>query len=134
MSCWRKCDSSIHNATKETLKAAASRMGLGINDTLKRVETSYGEYERNKATVDGVFTKNGHTIQLGYLLSGEGNTLQIVGDFWGTGIDSESFMGTLGQIYREIEIQTQAELMGYTVDSVTTNAEGDTEIEIFQWA
>lgn len=134
MSCWRKCDSSIHNATKETLRAAAERMGLGINDTVRNVETSYGNYESNRAVVDGAFTNGGRVIQLGYLLSGEGGTLQIVGDFWGTGIDSENFMGTLGQIYREIEIQTQAELMGYTVDTITTNADGDTEIEIFQWA
>jgi len=49
-------------------------------------------------------------------------------------LNNETFLGTLGQLYREIQIQQQAEMMGYTVDSITTNAQGDTVIEVYAWA
>lgn len=101
MSCWRECASQVHNTNLETLKQAAERMGLGINENVKRVATSYGNYERNEGNVNGAFTKNGRPLQLGYVLSSkEDNTLKIVGDFWSTGLSSETFMGELGQIYR----------------------------------
>ena len=134
MSCWKQCASAITNVDITTLEKAAKKMGLGLDQNAKNVATSYGTWERNSANVDGAFTKNGLKIQLGYILKGTTGKLEIVGDFWGTALDSESFMGQLGQIYREIEIQTQAELMGYTVDTIVTNAQGDTEIEIYQWA
>lgn len=134
MSCWRKCASVIKDTDLDILKEAAQKMGLGVDTTTKRVGTSYGIADTNSANVDGAFTKNGRRLELGYLLKGSSGNLEIVGDFWSTGLNSETFLGTLGQLYREIQIQQHAELMGYTVDSVTTNAQGDTVIEVYAWA
>ena len=134
MSCWRKCASVIQDVDLDILKQAAEKMNLGIDTNVKHVSTSYGVNDTNAANVDGAFTKHGSRLQLGYLLKGESGNLEVVGDFWSTGLNHESFLGTLGQLYREIQIQQQAELMGYTVDSVTTNAQGDTVIEVYAWA
>lgn len=134
MSCWRKCASVIQDTDLDILKEAAEKMGLGIDTNIKRVGTSYGAYDTNSANVDGAFTKHGDKLQLGYVLKGTSGSLEIVGDFWSTGLNNETFLGTLGQLYREIQIQQQAEMMGYTVDSVTTNAQGDTVIEVYAWA
>ena len=133
MSCWRNCSSVIRNVKMEILEQAASRMGLGIDTTMKNIGTSYGSYERNQAQVDGVFTQNGQAMQLGFRTNDKG-IVEVVGDFYRTRLDSETFMGQLGQIYAEINIRTQLELQGYTVESVTTLANGDTEIEAYVWA
>ena len=134
MSCWRHCSCTLSNVDEKILQEAAKKMELSIDTSIKTVGTSYGNYERNTANVDGAFVKNGRQLQLGYLLKGAYGKFEIIGDFYSTGLDPERFIMTLGQLYQEINIQIQAELMGYTVDHVGVNAEGDTEIEIYQWA
>lgn len=134
MSCWRQCSCVLKNVNMAYLKEAAKKMGLEIDESVKTIGTSYGNYERNRGTVDGAFVKNGKQLQLGYVLAGEDGNLNVVGDFWSTGLNSETFLGTLGQLYQEINIQAQLELQGYTVENVTTNAQGDTEIEAYCWA
>ena len=134
MSCWRKCSAQIKNADLAILKEAAKKAGLAVNESVKKVATSYGSYDSNSAKVDGAFIKKGHQLQLGFVLNGENGCLEIVGDFWQSGLDSESFIGTLGQLYREVQIQQQVEMFGYTVESITTNAEGDTVIQAYAWA
>lgn len=134
MSCWKKCSSSIKNVDQDILKEAANKLGVGINTNVKHVSTSYGFGDTNGAMVDGAFVYNGKQLQLGFVTDRKTGELQVVGDFWGTGLDSEAFMGTLGQLYREIQIQQQAQLMGYTVDSVSTDAEGNTVIEVYAFA
>lgn len=134
MSCWRQCSCVLKNVNMAYLKEAAKKMGLEIDESVKSIGTSYGNYERNRGTVDGAFVKNGKQLQLGYVLVGEDGNLNVVGDFWSTGLNSETFLGTLGQLYQEINIQAQLELQGYTVESVVTNAQGDTEIEAYCWA
>ena len=134
MSCWRKCSAQIKNADLAILKEAAKKAGLTVNESVKKVATSYGSYDSNSAKVDGAFVNKGHQLQLGFVLNGENGCLEIVGDFWQSGLDSESFIGTLGQLYREVQIQQQVEMFGYTVESITTNAEGDTVIQAYAWA
>lgn len=134
MSCWRQCSCVLKNVNMAYLKEAAKKMGLDIDESVKSIGTSYGDYERNRGTVDGAFVKDGKQLQLGYVLAGADGNLNVIGDFWSTGLNSETFLGTLGQLYQEINIQAQLELQGYTVESVITNAQGDTEIEAYCWA
>jgi len=134
MSCWRQCSCVLKNVNMEYLKQAAEKMGLTINESVKTIATSYGNYESNNGNVDGAFVKNGHQLQLGYVMKGEDGNFNVIGDFWSTGLNSETFIGTLGQLYQEINIQAQLELQGYTVERVETNAQGDTEIEAYCWA
>jgi len=134
MSCWRKCSAQIKNADLAILKEAAKKAGLTVNESIKRVGTSYGGYDSNSSKVDGAFVYQGRQLQLGFILNGEDGCLEVVGDFWNTPFSSELFIGTLGQLYREVQIQQQVEMFGYTIDSVTTNAEGDTVIEAYAWA
>jgi len=134
MSCWRQCSCVLKNVNMEHLKEAAGKMGLTINESVKHIATSYGNFERNNGTVDGAFVMNGKQLQLGYVLKGQDGNFNVVGDFWSTGLNSETFIGTLGQLYQEINIQAQLELQGYTVERVETNAQGDTEIEAYCWA
>jgi len=116
------------------LKEAVKKMGLGIDENVKKIGTSYGNYESNKANVDGAFTKDGHQLQLGYVLKGKDGHFNVTGDFWSTGLNAETFLGELGQRYQEINIQEIATLNGYTVRTVETNAQGDTEIVVYAQA
>ena len=134
MSCWRTVSSVIKNVNEETLKEAAKKMGLDIDTKVKNVATSYGMNDSNRSSVDGCFVQNGRRLQLGYQLKNSNGNFTVVGDFWNTGLNSESFVGTLGQLYQEIAIQQQLELQGYTIESVEVNAQGDTEICAYAWA
>jgi hypothetical protein len=136
MSCWRNFTCNVlKNVDKDIAKKAFAEMGLSLDEKVKSVATSYfGGSESNAGNVDAAFVKNGKQIQLGVVWNGEEDKLQIVGDFWNTGIDDRSFIGTLSQIYQKINIQTQLELNGYTIDSVETNAKGEVEIEAYAWA
>ena len=134
MSCWRTANCELKNINEDILEEAAKTMGLGINRSIKRVHTSYGNYETNDARVDGVFTKHGRELPIGYVLKDGEGKLAMRGDFWQTGIDPDTFMGELGQRYTEANIRDTALAQGYTIESVVVNAEGDTEIVCYAWA
>lgn len=127
MSCWRECNCELKNVKEDILKKALARMNMGI-DSRKRVGTSYGTFESNSAAVDGAFTLNGKELPLGYVLADAEGKFGIRGDFWNTGLDSETFLGQLGQYYTEENIKQNALDQFFVVDSATVNADGDTEI------
>ena len=126
MSCWRNYTCVVlKNVDKRKLESALKEMGLGIDNNVKCVES---KWENRKEICDAVLTKNGKNLSLGIIYSDDTRHMKVVGDFWGTGVDESTFVDSLSQIYQKINCMLLAELNGYTVETVETNAEGEIEV------
>jgi len=134
MSCWRTytCD-VLKNVDKGIVIEALKNMGLGLDEDAKRV---YGVFEGRNSICDAVLTKDGKRISMGVLFDDGTGHLMLVGDFWGTGLNSEVFQDELSRAYQRINVMTLAELNGWTVDDATIeeSANGSVEFEVYQYA
>ena len=134
MSCWRTytCD-VLKNVDKGIVIEALKNMGLGLDEDAKRV---YGVFEGRNSICDAVLTKDGKRISMGVLFDDGTGHLMLVGDFWGTGLNSEVFQDELSRAYQRINVMTLAELNGWTVDDATIeeSANGSVEVEVYQYA
>lgn len=134
MSCWRSytCD-VLKNVDKIIVEEALKEMNVGLDTSKTRV---YGRYENRSSECDGLLMLNGEAIDVGIIFNDETGHLQLVGDFWGTGLDAQEFQDSLSQTYQKINIMHQAELNGWTVDeeSIETCADGSVELEVYMYA
>jgi len=134
MSCWRTytCD-VLKNVDKAVVEEALKAMKLGVDWTINEVT---GRYEGRTSACDGVLIKCNEAIDMGVVLRDEDDHLQLVGDFWGTGLNSDTFQDELSRAYQRINILAQAELNGWTLDedTVTESADGSVEFELYQYA
>ena len=134
MSCWRTytCD-VLKNVDKGIVIEALKNMGLGLDEDAKRV---YGVFEGRNSICDAVLTKDGKRISMGVLFDDGTGHLMLVGDFWGTGLNSEVFQDELSRAYQRINVMTLAELNGWTVDDATIeeSGNGSVEFEVYQYA
>lgn len=128
MSCWRTytCD-VLKNVSREVVVEALKGMGLGLN-TNKHIV--YGSYENREADCDGVITRGIEELSMGVVFDDGTGHLQLVGDFWATGLNSDTFQDELSQAYQKINIIQQAELNGWTVDEETVQQEEDGSISM----
>jgi hypothetical protein len=134
MSCWRTytCD-VLKNVDRKVVEEALAKMDLGIDFDDKEV---YGSWEDRREAVDGVLVKDGNHISMGVVLDDGTGHLKLVGDFYMTGLNSETFQDELSRAYQRINITALAELNGWTVDEATVeeHADGSCEFEIYQYA
>lgn len=136
MSCWRnyKCN-ALKKVEEKRLKEAVAELGVVLNTNIKRVVS---DHFLDKATdVDGVLTTtSGKVLSLGLIWNHNDKAkegVEIVGDFWNTGLNSATFMDQLSQTYQKKMVLDQLQLMGYSIDYVETTAEGAVEIEAYMW-
>ena len=135
MSCWRTytCD-VLKNVDKSIVEEALKEMNLGL-DTSRTVV--HGYYEGRSSACDGVLiNRSGDTVDVGIIFNDETGHLQIVGDFWNTGLDAQEFQDSLAQTYQKINIMHQAELNGWTVDEETLEVtqDGSVQMEVYMYA
>jgi hypothetical protein len=123
----------LKNVDKGIVIEALKNMGLGLDEDAKRV---YGVFEGRNSICDAVLTKDGKRISMGVLFDDGTGHLMLVGDFWGTGLNSEVFQDELSRAYQRINVMTLAELNGWTVDDATIeeSANGSVEFEVYQYA
>ena len=134
MSCWRTytCD-VLKNVDQAIVIEALGKMNLALDQSKKKV---YGKYERKDSPCDAVITRNGEEISMGVIFDDGTGHLQLVGDFWGTGLNSVTFQDELSRAYQRINIIAQAELNGWSVDESTVEEleDGSVEFELYQYA
>lgn len=135
MSCWRTytCD-VLKNVNRDIVVEALKDLGMGINLNEKTV---HGRYEGRSSAVDGVLiNREGRQIDVGVRFNDNTGHLSLVGDFWRTGLDAQTFQDNLSQAYQKINIMHQAELNGWTVDEETmeTTEDGSIEMEVYMYA
>ena len=135
MSCWRNYTCNVlRNADKDLVKKALAELGVSLNENKHHIEAPWALTDTKSGNCDASFIVRGNEVPLGIIWKNTAGDVQVVGDFWDTGLDEETFVNSLSQIYQKINIETQLELNGYTVDSVTSNADGEIEIEAYAWA
>ena len=132
MSCWRtyQCD-ALKKADKEQVIQALTNLEVSVDQKVKVV---HGTYERRQAEVDGILHYHNRSTDVGIIFNGRDNNVEIVGDFWGSGLDSTTFMDNLAQQYLKITAENQLRMAGYVIENVSTNASGEIEIEAVAYA
>jgi hypothetical protein len=61
-------------------------------------------------------------------------TIELRGDFYSTGLNEQGFIDKLSQVYQKENIVSKVNDAGWTVDSTTTDANGNIVIEAYQYA
>lgn len=132
MSCWRtyQCD-TLKNVNKNWIIEALKELGVNVDQNKKIV---HGSYENRSAQVDGVFSYDGKNTDLGIIFNGKNNKVEVIGDFWGSGLDSMTFVDDLARQYLKIQTENQLRMAGYVVQDVTTDANGDIVMEAVAYA
>ena len=135
MSCWRtySCN-ALKNVDKDLAKKALENMGVKVDETIKFIDAPYALSEVKSGNVDAGFIKNGEAVPVGVIWKNTDGLMEIVGDFWNTGIDEQEFMDTVAGNVMKLTLEDQLETMGYTIDEETLE-ETDTEFigEVYQY-
>lgn len=128
MSHWKTFKSEVLTNTKEDLlRTALSEIGVGLDTERKEIQNTWGRED-----VDMAFSVNGRGIALG--LKQVGDKMELRGDFYGTGLKESEFMDKLTQVYQKHSIVDKLETTGWTVEDITTDAEGNFVIDAYQYA
>jgi hypothetical protein len=132
MSHWKKFSSNVlEDINKETLAKATADMGVGFDEKIKSISNTWGN-----ESVSAGLTKDGRKIALGFNFKQRNGkiSLELSGDFFGTGLDERSFVDTLSQNYQKHKTVAALEEQGWVVDSIELNKKNEIEIEAYQWA
>lgn len=129
MSHWKTFKNDALTNTKiDLLGKALKEMGVDLDTTIKSIRNTWGHEE-----VDMGFKVNGREIALGF--KEVGNKLELRGDFYGTGLRESDFMDRVSQIYTKEDIINKINTQSnYTIDSMTTNENGEIEILAYTYA
>lgn len=129
MSHWKTFkNDALTNTNTSLLGKALKELGVDLDTNIKSIRNTWGHEE-----VDMGFKINGNPIALGFKQVGD--KLELRGDFYGTGLREHDFMDKVSQLYtredivNKINTQTQ-----YTIDSMTTNQNGEIEILAYCYA
>lgn len=127
MSCWRKYKSEVlKDVKKKFLKEACKEMGLELDYGTHCIR-GYGNYSDN---ITCALVKDGEILPLGFILKERnGKTeLTLEGDFWNTGLNESTFMDKLAQTYQKVNIKTELQRHGFSIESITNNNKDEIEL------
>lgn len=129
MSHWKTfTNDALTNTKVDLLAKALKEMGVDLDTSIKSIRNTWGHEE-----VDMGFKVKGQAIALGF--KQVGNKLELKGDFYGTGLREADFMDRVSQIYTKEDIINKINTQSnYTIDSMTTNANGEIEILAYTYA
>ena len=135
MSHWvKKHTEVLDNVKKPILKDALKEMGKGFDESVKEIKNPWGH-----EFVDAALLDNGVITNLGFnFIPKENETekfkLELVGDFYGTGLNENKFMTQLSQMYQKHNVLNALEEQNWDVEDINTNNQGELVIEASQWA
>lgn len=130
MSCWRKYTANIlKNVDIDMLHKACQDMEFDFDESIKYVSSAW---ENRAITVDAGLVKDGEPLTLGFKFRDKDGSLTVEGDFWKTGLDERTFIGTLSQEYAKHSLTYQLEFgLGMTIESCQKNDNGQIIIEAY---
>lgn len=117
----------LKNVDKEYLEKALNELGFTMDESDKEISDNYiGHVNVDAALYD---KNTGEKTALGVIFNDGNGYAKIVGDTWNTGFGDAELEGEYSQQYARFMLEDQLELvMGYTVESVEMNEEGQIEI------
>lgn len=120
MSHWVRYENKTFENTDISLLSKAMRnLGYGLNTKCKSIENSWGN-----SKVDCAITKNDKVISLGFKKNDK-NILELVGDFFGTGVYEDTFLDKVAQQYQSERIQHVLKNNNWQIDNVSTNKDNE---------
>ena len=130
-------NNALGNVREELLQKSLSEVGLQIDFHNKKITTS--RWSWREKDVDGVFMRNGEVLPIGVAFTQNADGTQsceIVGDFYGTGLNEVEVNNKIAQYYTKNHIIDKCEQQGWTVDysTVEENKEGEIVFEAFRYA
>ena len=116
----------------ELLEKACADVGVEFDMKIKQVGNTYGE----GAKVDAALKQNGKVLPMGFNFKKKNGktTLELDGDFYGTGLNERDFIDRLSQSYQKHNVIKQVTAQGWYVDVNSMNTEGEVVLEAYQWA
>lgn len=104
----------LTNCNKFLLRKAVQDIGLDIDYNIKTIANTW-----INANVDAGFLKDGQPISIGVkFVKDKANTkLEVEGDFFGTGVNQESFINKLAQAYKKQDVIYQCKEQGWTIEN-----------------
>lgn len=128
MSHWKKfTNNALANTNLEILASALGEMGLGLDLNTKFIKNAY-----NNAEVDMAVTRGNEVLTIGFKKVND--QLELRGDFWRTGIQEETFLNKVSQIYTKLDIVNKVSRSQYTIDQIKENENGEIEILAYTYA
>lgn len=129
MSHWKQFTNDVlTNTNMDILSQAVAKMGITLDTTIKNISNPWGSEK-----VDMGFRKNGQAIALGF--RNNNGKLELVGDFYGTGLVEEDFINQVSQHYTVEDIVRKVRTSMWTLENEpTVNANGEVEMYVYQYA
>lgn len=129
MSHWKTfTNDALTNTKTDLLSKALKEMGVDLDTSIKSISNTWGNEQ-----VDMGFKVNGEVVALGF--KQVGNKLELKGDFYRSGLRESDFMDKVSQFYTKEDIINKINTQSnYTVDSMTTNQNGEIEILAYTYA
>ena len=133
MSVWTSVKNTTmeQNVDMDMLEIALKEMGVELDHTVNSISNTWGH-----ETCTAAFVKDGKVLSLGINVDDNGG-ISLVGDTWGTGLGGDgkqdALMNRIAQLYNSALYQDRLVGMGYDIDSVTTNENGEIVINAIQF-
>lgn len=129
MSHWKTfTNDALTNTKTDLLGKALKELGVDLDTSIKSISNTWGNEQ-----VDMGFKVNGEVVALGFKKVGD--KLELKGDFYRSGLREADFMDKVSQFYTKEDIINKINTQSnYTVDSMTTNQNGEIEILAYTYA
>lgn len=130
MSHWVKyTNNTFENTDINLLEKALRTMNYGLDRNCKHISNAWGQEDVNFALTD----KSGKVMSLGFKMD-KNKKLELVGDFYATGLRQDTFLDQLAQYYQKERITKALEDNRWSIDSIETNQNNEIVINAYQYS
>lgn len=129
MSHWVKYENEVfENTDMRILSKAVRNLGYKLDTKCKHIQNSWGE-----SAADAAITSDNRQLNLGFKKNNITNILELVGDFFGSGIDEETFLDKIAQQYQSERIQEVLLNNNWNIENIQTNSNNEIVINAFEY-
>lgn len=129
MSHWVKYENEVfENTDMRILSKAVRNLGYKLDTKCKHIQNSWGE-----SAVDAAITSDNRQLNLGFKKNNITSILELVGDFFGSGIDEETFLDKIAQQYQSERIQEVLLNNNWNIENIQTNSNNEIVINAFEY-
>lgn len=115
---------TLTNCNRDLLEKSLAEIGVTLDYNTHHVRNSYIE-----ANVDAALVVNGRVIAAGlnFIEKDGKETIEVSGDFFGTGLNQEEFTNRIAQVYKKNDIVNKCRSQRWYVNDsdVRENEDGD---------